>query len=271
MTIKSRTRLNLTFFILSCITFVLFLGLFIYQKITGSVYYPAPYFLKSPHKQLIIGYSPSLILVSIFIELFYVMFTTIMLWRSFIKTQSSIIAFYLFFLFAIYTDTFRIFIPIFHISSSFSKTVLIIGNISLFSRVLAPLAILHIGIMTFEDQPQNVNKYSIMLLFISIFMAVIIPLNSTKILPTFCISHGFSKTLQFATFFINILSIFTVFISNVKTESNQLTTLGFFLICVGYTFLFYCYSVLNVLLGFSFLFAGTTIYLTFLHKEYLWK
>lgn len=271
MTIRSRTKHTFGLFIISSITFITFLLFLIYQYATNSLIIPEVYFKNPPAENLIFGYNPLVISISVFIELLYVIITTFVIYRSFVKTQSSIVTFFLIFLLAVYSDSIRLLVPLFHISHSFSKSLVFIGNITLFSRILAPMAILVTSILSFDEQTLNLNKYCLAAIFSAMFMAYIIPLNTTNILPNFCVSYGYYKTIHITTIILNLLSVISIFISNLKSETKQYTTIGYLLLCLGYSLLFFGYSLATIVMSFILIGAGTVIYLNSLHQEYLWK
>ncbi|MCR4742588.1 MAG: hypothetical protein K5866_06955 [Treponema sp.] len=271
MTIKVRTKFTFAIFVISVITFFIYLSFLIYEIATSNLKFPQIYFSNQPKDNLIFGYNYIVILSSVFIELFYVMLTTFMIYRGFIKTQSSIVLGFLIFTLAIYMDTFRIFIPFFHISNSFSRIQLLIGNVTLFARILATLSILMTAILHFDEQTTNVNRYCIVLIFLSMLLATIIPLNTTKILPDFLVAHSYSRTIRITSIALSVLSFLSVLIRNYTKETKQLTSVGFFMVCLGYQLLFYSYSLFFLSIAFLLMGVGSGMFLHELHKEYMWK
>ena len=271
MTIKVRTKFTFAIFVISLITFLVYLSFLIYEISTSTLKFPEVYFTSKPRNNLIFGYNNIVMLSFIFVELLYVIVTTFLIYRGFSKTQSSIVLGFLIFILAIYMDTFRIFIPFFHVSNSFSKIQLLIGNITLFARILALLSLLMTAILHFDEQTINVNRYCIALIFLSILLATVIPLNTTKILPTFLVAHSYSKTINIISTTLCFLSFVSVLVSNYKNESKQLTSIGFFMVCIGFLLLFYSYSLFFLTITFIFTGFGSAIFLHELHKEYMLK
>lgn len=269
MTTKSRTNINFTLFILACICFFSYLAIVIFQAITGSLNIPEPYFPKQPSRFFIFGYNPIVVLCGVFIELLYVMIVSFITFRSFAKTQSSIILFFMFYLVAVFMDTFRVLIPLFHIYNSYSQGLMAVGNSTIFAHILSPLSLLVTAILHMNEQHQNSNKYSTILLFSALILAVFIPLNSTKILPNFTVAHGYSKAIFHTSSLFMILAVITLVISNYKSEKNQLTAIGFALFSAGTSFVFYSYSLVLLFIGFTLLGVGTTLYVMNLHNDYL--
>jgi len=269
MTIKTRSNLNLFLLIFSCLFLGLYLAFFLYQAITDNFIFPEVFLKKQRSDNILIGYNPIVVVCCIMIELLYSIIASIVLHRSFAKTQSSIVIFFLFYIFAMFLDTIRIWIPLFHISNSYSQSLILIGNISLFARITAPLALLSTALLHFDEQHQNINKYALILFFISLTLALIIPINTTKILPNFSVSHGYTRTLHISSILLFIASILTLVICNINNDKNQITTIGFCLICCGTEITFksdrlILFIIANLMLG-----VGTTLYLTNLHNDYL--
>ena len=127
------------------------------------------------------------------------------------------------------------------------------------------------AILHFDEQTINVNRYCIALIFLSILLATVIPLNTTKILPTFLVAHSYSKTINIISTTLSFLSFVSVLVSNYKNESKQLTSIGFFMVCIGFLLLFYSYSLFFLTITFIFTGFGSAIFLHELHKEYMLK
>lgn len=269
MTIKSRTNITLALFILSCVTMLLYIGSIIFQVLTNNLSFPEAYFLSTPKSSFVFGYNQKIVLHNVFIELLYVMIVTFIMFRSFAKTQSTIVLFFFLYMFAIYADTFRLLIPIFHISNSYSQTLVAIGEITLFARILAPIALLATSLLHFDEQHQNANKYAIICIFIALMLASLIPLNTTKIRPNFTVYNGFSNAVVYASVIAMIFGALSLIISNAKSEKRQITAIGFGLVCIGTCMLFNCYSLFTTVITYILLGVGTTLYLYNLHKEYL--
>ena len=67
-----------------------------------------------------------------------------------------------------------------------------------------------------------------------------------------------------------VVSAISLFYTNRKNEYKQIMTIGFILLCIGYTLLFYCYNIATLVSGMILLGCGTYIYLNEVHKHYLW-
>lgn len=269
MTIRFRNRLTLSFFIIAVI--VLGLAAFFtgYQILTGNFSFPEVY-MKNVKGSGIFGYNPYCVLLSIFTLMLYVCITTYIIFKSFNKTQATDIVFFLLFLAACLCDSMRILVILFHITSTFSKSLIIIGNISILARLLAPLGLFGTIILSTEDYRQNTERNALIIIIAALFFAEIIPLNTASILPNFGISYSYYKPIHYFSLLLCIISISTLFFMNLKNEYSQKMTVGFALICIAYSALFSSYSIFITVFGIISISIGTPLYIGELHKHYLW-
>ena len=200
----------------------------------------------------------------------YVCLTSLIIYHSFEKTQAPDIVFFLLFLFACLCDTSSLLVPLFEISGSFSLFLLKLGNVHLFARLLAPMALMGNTVLSTDDFRQSTDRNSIILIIISMFFAEIIPLNTAVILPNFCISYGYVKAIRIFSLIICLVSTISLFCTNRKNEYKQIMTIGFLILCIGYTLIFYCFNIVTLAAGIIFLGSGTFLYLNEVHKHYLW-
>lgn len=269
MTIRFRNRMTLIFFIIaiSCLMLGTFFTLF--QYFSGGIVIPQVY-TKDLSQKLLFRYFPVCVYAGIFILMIYTCVTTLIIYHSFEKTQAPDIVFFLLFLLACLSDTSRLLVPAFKLSGSFSLFLVRIGNIHLFARLLAPLALMGNTVLCTEDYRQNTDRNCIILIIISLFFSELIPLNTAVILPNFCISYGYEKAIRSFCFITCLVSAISLFRSNQKNEYKQIMTLGYILLCLGYTIIFYCYNIFTLVTGTLLLGGGTYIYLNEVHKHYLW-
>ena len=87
----------------------------------------------------------------------YVCITTLAILRSFEKTQATELNFFLLFLLACLCNTFRLLFGLFHISGTFSKLLLKLGNCNIFALLLAPLALFGNTTLSVEDLRQHTD------------------------------------------------------------------------------------------------------------------
>lgn len=271
MTIKSRNRITLSFLIFSTLVFLLEIALVVLQLIKGNFQFPDVSFTKPGSNFFLFKYRTECILIGIFLQNLYVCFSTLFILRAFEKTQSSEIFYFLLFLLACLCDSVKIFIPLFHISQTYSTSLIVVGNISLFSRILVPLSLMATVILYEDERHQNVERNSLILFVVATFLAAFIPLNTTIIEPNLVVSYGYEKTIRITTVVIQLTNILTLIIRNVDRGSKQWTTVGYFVMTVGNWCMFRNNSIFTVAIGFITLCFGTFIFLRSLHRYYLWN
>ena len=261
--------MTLIFFIIAI--FCLMLGIFftLFQYFSGGIVIPEVY-SKNLSQNLLFRYFPVCVYAGIFILLIYICVTTLIIYHSFEKTQAPDIVFFLLFLIACLCDTSRLLVPAFKLSGTFSLFLLKVGNIHLFARLLAPLALMGNTVLSTEEFRQNTDRNCIILVIVSMFFAELIPLNTAVILPNFCISYGYVKAIRSFCFLTCVVSTVCLFRTNLKNEYKQIMTLGYILLCLGYSVIFYCYNIFTLVTGTMLLGGGTYLYLNEVHKHYLW-
>ena len=266
MTIKARNRITLIFSITTTFFFVLILLTFVFQVLTGRLSCPNVY-IKDTSKIFLLAYNSKCVFISIFLQYFYVIFTSFMIYRSF---EKFFFLFFLIFLLACFFDTSRILIPLFKISGTYSEFLIKIGNLSLFARLLAPLALFGTTVLSSDELNQNVNYNILLLIMSALFFSIFIPTNNTIIYPNFCLSYGYTRLLRGLSFVVCLASCVTIFITRLKNEYKLKMAIGFTLICIGYAIFFNSYSILSTIAGPLILGTGTWFYLSEVHNHYLW-
>lgn len=270
MTLKTRNRLTLTFLLLSSIVFLFEIALFLIQSSKGTFQLPEISFSKPQNTISLFNVRFSCVVLGICIQNIYICLTTMFILRSFVKTQSSEVFYFLLFLTACLFDSGRILIPLFHISKTYSSSLLIVGNMTLFARLLAPLSLFTMVLPYEKDMHKNVEQIGLILLILSAFLAAIIPINTATIEPNFNVAHSYNTTIKIATILIHIINTITLLLQNLKRETRQFTTLGYILIASGNLLTFNCYNLFSLIAGPIFLISGTFIYFRTVHKYYLW-
>ena len=269
MTIRFRNRVTFIFFTIAVICLLLAAFFAGYQFFTKGLILPEVY-TKDISDSFLFCYNPVCVFSGIFILMLYVCITTKIIYHSFQKTQAPDIAFFLLFLAACLCDSSRILVPIFRLSNTFSLFLVKVGNINLLARLLAPLALMGNTVMNTDELKQNTDRNCIILIIISLFFAEVIPLNTAVILPNYSISYGHVKAIRGFAMLTCTVSAVSLFYTNRKNEYKQIMTIGFVLLCIGYTLLFYCYNIATLVSGIILLGSGTYIYLNEVHKHYLW-
>ena len=269
MTIKIRNRITRIFFITSLIYFAIATILTIYKLLTNTLLFPAFHAPKVPQHFLFTNNAYAVI-ISIFVTVIYICFTTFIIIQNFQKTQATDMLFFLFFLMSILCDTFRIFVPLFHCAETYSNFLIAIANITLFGKILAPLSICAAVILSNEDFRKVADQNILIILITALFFANLIPINTAIILPNFSVSFGYINLLRTFSIIIFIISIVSLAINNHKNEYSQKSAIGLLLICTGYLIFTNGYSIFTAILSPAFLLTGTHFYMATIHRQYLW-
>ncbi|MCQ2591584.1 MAG: hypothetical protein MJ188_02270 [Treponema sp.] len=273
MTLKTRNHLNLILFILSVLTLLIdtiFLvlkiadGSFSIKQCTETI------ILSNNPSFFLTKYNPLCVIISLYFQIIYVSVTSMILLRSFEKTQASDIIYFYLFLVACLVDTFRLYIPVFKLNNTYSNFLMACGNATVFAKILIPLSLLYTVVMSDVEKRQDIEKNIFLLLLLSIFFAQFIPLNNAIVLPNFSVDYSFKITLNFFTYILMTVAVVTQFFYNKRHLYRQNTAIGYLLICIGISVLFYSTNILNLSIAMICLGVGDFLYLKELHNQYLW-
>ena len=241
--------------------------MFGYHLFTGNLSFPV---LQASEKTIILRQNFWIVIACIFIINLYVTGTSYIIIRTFEKTQATEVLFFLVFLLSLLLDSARLYVPIYGLEGTYSHSLIYIGNITLAARLLAPISLFSLTAFSSEDYRQQTEQNCLITILVSVFFAVYIPLNTGVVAQNLLISYGFTKAIHLFSVIISLISVLTLYFHNKKNDFNQLNTLGFVMIIIGYNFLFSVSNILGAITGTAILAAGTWIYLTKLHQHYLW-
>ncbi len=271
MTLKSRNRLNFTLLIFSIAVLVTITAIVLIQILRGSVSFEEFDLFKTEGKPFMLQYSPISVIAAIFTELLFAVLSFYILLRAFSKTQAQNLLFFYLFLTGVILDCVRIVIPVFDVAKTYSSLLIACGNTSIFANLIIPLSLLGTTISADEDQKINLEQLLFSAILLSLFFASIIPLNTSRLLPNFCVDFGFKKTIFSLNMICYIASITILIISNAKKKYKQLTSIGFSLMIIGLTILRGTSTYAGLVVGFIFASFGQIMYLRELHHQYLWN
>ena len=272
MTIKTRNRLTFSLFIFSLaflLANIIFFLLALYNKSFSLEIFQNN--SSSTHTNFLIKYNPLITFISLYFEIIYVCVTSYLLFRVFEKTQATDISYFFLFLISLIANSFRIWLPLFNMASTYSNLLLFCGNSILFSKLLMPLSLLFSVIMSGVEQRQDLEKNMVLLLIGCIFFAQIIPLNTAKLCMNFEVDYSYRNVIKVASILVIMATLIALFFQNRQHFYTQLTTLGLALIIAGTFFLFNSTNILRLLISFILLLSGDIYYLKELHKQYLWN
>lgn len=270
MTIRTRNRLNIALFVISDIILALDVFLLIYNLFTGR--FPLDHLpIHNSSTFILTRYDPYLVIFSLYFQIVYVSVTSMILYRSFEKTQASDIVYFYLFLVACLIDSFRLWIPLLDISETYSNLLFFCGNATLFAKIMIPLSLLCTTILGTVEQRQDIEKNIFIIVLTSFFFAVLIPLNTAVTNSNFSVDYGFKLTIKITSIVLIGASVLGLFIDNKNHMRKQYTTIGFGLIAIGINILYYSTNFLILIFAMASLSVGNFLYLKYLHNQYMWN
>lgn len=212
------------------------------------------------------------VLFSLIFLQFYVPITVLILYFKFEKTQSSLIILFTVFLLGNQLEISRLLIALLNLQQSFSAIYLLFGNLALMGKIIALFSFFLISSECRNSQKLDAEIDLLLILAISIFITVCIPLNTNDCTKTFAIKYGFSKTVLVLFVTIMLLTVSTFAISYRKSENKSILKLltSYLHIIIGLHLLTDTNILIFILIGAMLLVFGTDLYMKALHKMYLW-
>ena len=207
--------------------------------------------------------------------LFYMVYsciTLILMYRSFEKTQAPEIVYFCIFLLGFFLQGFRLLIPILAIQNSFSSMFVLLGKISFVGKFLSCTSFVMAALFSDEDEIQNMDRNFIMLILLALVFGSITPINTLSSEGELFPHYGFEQILDiFQVVIFTVTAISFIVIGRTKfSYPFKEICLGYICIFLGITLLpkpTIISSVISILL----VMLGTYLYLSRLHKFYLWK
>ena len=275
MTLKSRNRLFLLFFIISLICSLIYAGLYIYAFVKGGITPPEnplrPLRIYGDKKLFTYSFIASLFGIAVFV--LYVPVVTFVLLTGFEKTQSIEIMYFSGFLLASFTEGFRILLPLFGLWKTYTTLFIFSSRIVFAGRILAPLSLLFAAIFSETEQRQNVERNYIVLLVVAILFGMLAPLDTMSIVSTCTVLWGYAPLFNTIRLLMFILTLITTLVNAFTKDSMELkeNAAGFAFLMSGYSLLLACDNYLILFLGTGLFAFGTVLYLKSIHTLYLWR
>lgn len=277
MTVIVRNRIFIISRCFSFLVYVLTTTAFIYFLYKDAILQPTIQNFNA-NSTIFFRYSYKSVLISIFVFHFYTLVTQIFLYRNFVRTRATEILFFATFLLGCLTESLRCFVPIQYLASNYSEMYILIGKGILFGRILAPLSLLFIALLSEVEQRSKEERNLILIIFTAMFFSFIIPINSTVITKYCTFKWGYSAFLEIFRNIVVFFACLSIFLKNSisffdKTDSmsdSKKMSLGFLALSIGYLIACYVKNWEMLFIGTILLFIGTHFYLTNLHKKYMW-
>lgn len=272
MTLKVRNRLITAFLIFSIISLITIISLLISNIANGTFKTVFGYDFFSLEQLSFIKPGQKTVLLSLIFIQFFVPVTACVLYFNFEKTQSSLIILFCAFLLGTQMELSKLYIALFNLQDTYSEIYLLLGNFSLMGKLISLFSFFLIASECKNTQKLDVEIDLIIILTISIFVTVCIPLNTSKCTNTFELTYGFSKTVIVLFITVVILTILTFIFSYHETENKKILHLMicYIFIMLGDYILTSSNIAVYVLAGSLCLIAGTNRFMKTLHRMYLW-
>ena len=270
MTLKTRNRYTLTFS-----TFFLFFSLFtcayfVYRMnsvIKGESFLNYGVLLKDASL-----FSPCYLAVALsclFMAL-YIPAISFYIYARFEKTPSSEVAYLILFLLGCLPEFARLFIPLETVQKNLPSFLVIAGRALFWGRTLSVVSLFAASIFSSKSKGLETEQNIIVLLVFSLALANIVPVNTTKITPSFSIEIGWNNFVQLTYAVAIILTAASYAVNAALNENSLYIRMGIGIFCIE----FGCF-ILNTsaVLAFSavgaiLLIVGTMRALSALHKLY---
>lgn len=213
-------------------------------------------------------YNFTAVIISIFLFLLYTTIVFLFINVEFEKTQSTEIIYFAVFLIGCVLESVRICIPLLNLWDSSIYFLMFCTRLIIFARTIAPLALLISVVCSATEYRQYVEQNLLLMTIVSIILALMVPVNSTQLLPTGCYPYNYGLLLRIIL--ISLTFISQIFKNVINKTKGIAMPLGMALLSIGYLMLLESYSYLFTGIGFTAIMTGTFIYLKDLHRQYLW-
>lgn len=192
------------------------------------------------------------------------------LYARFEKTPSNEAAYFTLFLLGCVPELSRLSVPIETIQRAFPGFLELAGRALFWGRTLLFTSLFASSLLPPSNKTINVDKRILMLLFFSLAIASAAPINTIRIPNSFCVQAGWPLAANAICALAGILTIASC-AENARSSENPLfLKLGIDIICVeaGFVALNSTAILAPAVLGAVLLCAGTTRYLSHLHRLY---
>ncbi len=277
MTLKARNRILILFFLLVLVDTALNVSLFVRSIMEGSLSFPPDAGIERQIKILsrlnLLDYDPMAVCISTLTCNAYVLITTLIIYLSFEKTQALETIYFLGFLLSCLAESSRLFIPVYALAQESPPSLVTVTRIVIGARMLAPLSFLFAELFSDTESRLFVERNFVIMLLASIFMGVLIPLNTGSYSSIFTFQWGIQEIFHLARLLLvvtTLIAIICKFAANYSTEIIH-EGIGYVISICGYFILCNSDNYILVIVGASALFIGTIYYLRSMHQIYRWR
>ncbi|MCR5699374.1 MAG: hypothetical protein K6G52_07010 [Treponemataceae bacterium] len=221
--------------------------------------------------------SPLASMISLLIRPFYVAIFGLFIYISFEKTKAEEIIYISLYFIGYALQGFSVLIPILQLWNTTLATTIIIGRIALVGHLISGIAILLLTIMLGTENPDKKESTTDRNIWISVsislFCAIIIPINTVSITSTFWLNTGFDVMLFVLLAMIIIISIVVLSFYSYYNQTGILKSPALYvsILEVGYLMLQQGDNYFFLVLGAVLLFSSTYALLVTIRRKYLWN
>jgi len=272
MTLKIRNRFLIGLFGLFVLHGVFNVLFFIYKALNGRVGFSEnairPFYVLSGMFPVSF---PAVAASAIFFIL-YVCVCTVAVYLMFEKTQAIEISYFTGFLIGCCFDATRLLISVKDFLPS-SWSVIFMARVVLSGRILCPMSLLFAAILRENEQRQNFERNFLIMLILSSFLGMVLPMNSLNVSTTSTILCGYRGMLILYIVVVVLVTVLTLFMHCKQSRSNNsaLILASYAVLMSGYLILCNADNYFFLTIGVAMLSFGSMGYLKGLHSSYLWK
>lgn len=275
MTIKSRNRFFLLFIILTFLLLASYVGEYIAAYLAKNIVPPenTVRILNIFPKTLIFGYNFYASIGGILCFVLYAAICSIYVLIGFEKTQSYEVVYFFYFLASCLMESIRIILPLTGIWRNFLPLLEIIGRIVYCARFMAPLTFLFASLFSETEFRQIMNRNILTIILLSIFAAMIVPIDTVRLTSTCTLIWGFKLTFVILRILIFVATLASMFINAYQKDNAELkrAAVGYIFIALGYSVLILCDNFVFLGISIPCLAVGTVVYMQGIHNTYLWR
>ncbi len=272
MTLKTRNKIFLVFISIFSVVFLLDLTLFTIKAFKGSIV-----FLDNNFSNKIVNFLFSPVngagIISSIILCCFATIASFLISQVFEKTHASEIIYFAEFLLGILLVSFKLYVLLFSLEKTYSFVLLIIQRCAFAGQILCVISFLVSSLFNDEDQLQNTEKNFSIILAASIIISSATPVNMHTIRLSGLADIGFKTSFFVVVIILMIITVISFALCWYERDEKHYlkSSFAFILIMCGSFCLFYSINYFFLFLGTCILAIGTKMYISMLHKYYLWK
>jgi hypothetical protein len=272
MTLKNRNRIFLISVTIFSVIVLINLIFFIFSAINGKITFYDKSISNKVFQFLFSEVNGAGIISSMILCIFSII-TGFLITQSFEKTHAPEILYFSEFLLGIFFNTFKIYVLLFSLDKNFSSVSLFIQKCALAGQIMCILSFLLASLFSDEDQIQNTDKNILIILAASIIISSVTPVNLHSTQLSGLAYIAFRKTFIVIIILLMLITSLSFALSwHTRDEKKYMkSSLAFIIIISGGFCIIYSINYFFIIIGSLMLSIGTKVYISMLHRYYLWK